>query len=484
MTTSSRTTAATGTVYALIDPRDGVTRYIGQTTKALPTRLAGHLSSPAPNVATWIGELKAAGVVPAIAPLHQNVPAGILLRLEREEITRRLLEGEQLLNNSSTADARKALEKLKQDQRAARSRAAWEEAAHQTRAALGGPLPPGDIPSVPFPESVWKHMPGLWQAQDTLEEVHAKSTKPFDDDVWRVDRKVRDAEEHLSSQLWLSVRAGWGSVRGRDDQLDKKLESMVNGVVSIRCASIDDAARLVTLAPWCLIAVAPWAALAKRAELSLDVDDFVPWVTDRPDVADALRFLARHRPRLLENLASAEHYNDRLNPSVHLAATAAAHAPFDLPSEITDTVTRALREIARGQMLTSKMADLLAQLDPKALDDVFGEDVAGAADTTLGLPAGTAAAVVKHILASSFGSYGTLDRVLARAAGKLPSQPYPNYSTWSGRGLALTQGVTEALYASGLVTDPEAPTPADAEATAQALWACDLEDIRRHAERL
>lgn len=479
MTTKSRTTAATGTVYALIDPRDGATRYIGQTTRSLPIRLAGHLSTPAMSIAAWILELKAAGIKPAIAPLHQDVPASILLRLEREEITRRLLEGEDLLNSGSTGDARKAIAKLKEEQRHARIRAAWQEAAHRTRAALRGPLPPGDIPWAPFPEVVWQHMPTLWRAQDAVPEALEALQQPFDLSMWEARGTVRDAEERLATLLWRSVCVGWGAVRGRDEKLSERLEYMVKGAVSIRCSSFEDAARLVTLAPWCIIAITPWAALAKRAQLSLDIDDFVTWVTDRPEVEDALRFVCHYQPHLLEHLANMEDHNNRLNPSVHLVAAAAAHAPFDLSAEITDTVKYALRDVARDQMLTAGMADLLARLDPRALDDVFGKDLAGAAEASLGLPKGTAAAVIKHILENSYGNYGILDRVLARAAGQLPSKPYPSYSTWTGPMVVITQGIVETLYASGLVTAPEEPTPEEAEAKARTLWACDLERIKR-----
>ncbi|WP_331763223.1 hypothetical protein OG571_47690 (plasmid) [Streptomyces sp. NBC_01369] len=481
MATSSKTAATTGTVYALIDPRDGVTRYIGQTSQTPAARLAGHLSSPAACVSAWFAEMKTAGVQPAIVPLHQDVPVSILTRLEREEITRRLLDGEPLLNKGSTGDARKALAKRAEEARTERVRAAWEEAAHRTRVGLGGPLPPGDIPSAPFPENVWQYIPSLWQAQDAVTEAQESSQDRFDEALWGLERKVRDAEERVSSQLWNSVRAGWGLMRGRDDKVDKKLESMVKGTVGIRCESLEEATRLVTLAPWCIIAITPWAALAARAGLSLDIDDFATWVTDRPEVEDALRFVCRYRPGLLGHLAGMEHYNDALRPSEHLVAAAAAHTPYDVPSEIGPAVTKLLREVARDQMLTAGMAGLLARLDPGSLDDVFGKDMAGSADAQLSLQPGTAAAVIKYLLDNSYDHYGVLDRVLARAAGQLPSTPYPSYSTWKGRGICIAQGVVETLYAAGLVTGPGEPTPAEAEANAKALWTCDLDRVRRFA---
>ncbi|MBG0857766.1 hypothetical protein I2W78_39485 [Streptomyces spinoverrucosus] len=118
---------------------------------------------------------------------------------------------------------------------------------------------------------------------------------------------------------------------------------------------------------------------------------------------------------------------------------------------------------------TAGAAESLARPDRRALDDVFGKDLAGAADASLGLPKGTAEAVIKHILEISYGNFGILDRVLSRAAGILPSKPYPSYRTWTGPMVAITQGIVETLYASGLVTGPEEPPP-DAEANARNLW--------------
>ena len=54
------TAEATGTLYTLVDPRTETVRYVGQTTKPLAVRLAGHMNNPAPKVAPWIAELAAA----------------------------------------------------------------------------------------------------------------------------------------------------------------------------------------------------------------------------------------------------------------------------------------------------------------------------------------------------------------------------------------------------------------------------------------
>ncbi len=60
------------TIYALIDPRDGSTRYIGQTLKPLDRRLAEHLgsaSSGAKKIA-WLNELESLGLQPTISALE------------------------------------------------------------------------------------------------------------------------------------------------------------------------------------------------------------------------------------------------------------------------------------------------------------------------------------------------------------------------------------------------------------------------------
>jgi hypothetical protein len=68
------TDAATGTIYALVDPRDGAVRYIGQTTKTVAERLAGHIARPAPRVGVWISELREVGLAPFPMALRHDVP--------------------------------------------------------------------------------------------------------------------------------------------------------------------------------------------------------------------------------------------------------------------------------------------------------------------------------------------------------------------------------------------------------------------------
>ena len=62
------------TIYALIDPRTGGVRYVGQTIKPLSSRLVGHMreaqQQPASSLKThWIAELVSYSLKPFIRPL-------------------------------------------------------------------------------------------------------------------------------------------------------------------------------------------------------------------------------------------------------------------------------------------------------------------------------------------------------------------------------------------------------------------------------
>jgi hypothetical protein len=59
-------------IYALIDPRDSLIRYIGQSRQEPKVRLHGHCSGNTnPKVTAWIAELKLAGFKPVIVPMQQ-----------------------------------------------------------------------------------------------------------------------------------------------------------------------------------------------------------------------------------------------------------------------------------------------------------------------------------------------------------------------------------------------------------------------------
>jgi hypothetical protein len=87
-----------GWIYRLTDPRDGSVRYVGQTRRSLPGRLAEHLSKPTNNgMDRWFRQLQRAGLAPAIEGIQQ-VDIEDLLEAESAQIFEHMREGHQLLN--------------------------------------------------------------------------------------------------------------------------------------------------------------------------------------------------------------------------------------------------------------------------------------------------------------------------------------------------------------------------------------------------
>lgn len=57
-------------VYALIDPRTGLIRYVGMSVNPA-ARFAGHMSTPVISIRAWIQELQALGLTPRMAVLER-----------------------------------------------------------------------------------------------------------------------------------------------------------------------------------------------------------------------------------------------------------------------------------------------------------------------------------------------------------------------------------------------------------------------------
>ena len=63
----------TGIIYGLFDPRDGLLRYVGQTTVTLKMRLQGHYSDPKRNRKNnWIKSLRSGGLRPVIKAISEH----------------------------------------------------------------------------------------------------------------------------------------------------------------------------------------------------------------------------------------------------------------------------------------------------------------------------------------------------------------------------------------------------------------------------
>lgn len=88
----------TGTIYRLVDPRDGKTRYIGKTTQRPVDRLAGHLAKPTnPAMRVWINSLGIQGLTPRMETVT-TVPVATLAAEEDRQIRQHVKQGHRLLN--------------------------------------------------------------------------------------------------------------------------------------------------------------------------------------------------------------------------------------------------------------------------------------------------------------------------------------------------------------------------------------------------
>ncbi|TYK45130.1 GIY-YIG nuclease family protein [Actinomadura decatromicini] len=466
---------ATGTVYALVDPRTNAVRYIGATTRPLKTRLQGHLKSRVPRVKAWVDELSASDVIPRIEAITEGVAARDLQEAERAEITRRLIAGEKLLNESATATARKHIEHQRQLARQERHRAAWEHAAHQVRNAVGGPLPPGDITPIPLNEAARTAYGSMLQIMNAPDEAFDSSCG---------DRKLSRSthlmlmRETAGEELWRSTQARWGRLRSAADKsFDTVLAGRVHSVFANRWTDLNVAPRYLALVPWGMVAVGPWAALAERAGMDASGQDFIDWVSDDPSVREALTVLLLRSDGRMGPLSVLDDYDRVMRPSTGLVALTAAHHPgFEMPDVLGAEVRGFIEVLQRGDLLTPGIVELLLKLAPEALDNILGPDLAASIDSQLGLPAGTSCDVLTALLKRrSAWQLRDLDRVVARAQGAFPTITTPDFTRWTGSTAPMFQAIVAALVASEHLPAPIGTAPDDLVDRVRALWRGGLE---------
>lgn len=475
------TPATTGTVYALIDPRNNQARYIGATTRPLRTRLQGHMTNGAPRVKAWVDALAAAGVTPQIVAIAEGVAAEDLNQAERAEITRRLIAGEKLLNESGTAPARKHIEQQRELARQERERAAWEHAAHQVRAVVGGPPPPGDIPPLPLNEKALAAYHAIARVMDAPAEGFAAQ----DYEQLNKSTRLMLMREKAGEDLWRSTRGLWGCLRGTAQQsFDTILSARVGSVFTDRWTNLEAARRYLALLPWGMVAVGPWAALAEHAGLDASGQDFIDWVSDDPSVYEALEVLLLESGGRMGPLSVLDDHDYHFRPSIGLVVMTAAHHPgFDLPEALHPFVKAFLDGMVRGRQLTPAMADLLLEVDPRALDNVLGADIVSGIDAELGLPAGTSGRVLTALIERHGQGYqfGQLDRAAARAAGAFPTVPAPDFGGWHGATTPMFQAVAAALMVAGVLPAPQGQTATTCASEARRMWWPNLEVLERTA---
>jgi hypothetical protein len=101
---------AHGVIYGLHDPLTGELRYIGQTVKAVPERLASHVCPSSLKrhsyLARWLGGLVKRGLSPTWSQLAEAQDQSELDRLEVEFIARARIEGIRLVNQSDGGGGR------------------------------------------------------------------------------------------------------------------------------------------------------------------------------------------------------------------------------------------------------------------------------------------------------------------------------------------------------------------------------------------
>lgn len=464
------TVEITGTIYALVDPRDGAVRYIGQTTKTLEERLAGHTANPAPRVEEWISELREAGLAPFPMALRQGVPVLDLLTVEKEEITRRIIAGEQLLNSAVTATGREILARRAEEDRIVHEQQIWRDTADRVRMAVGGPMPPGDLPSIPVgPRAMRAYEETLRLAAEPEVE-----RTPGDDNYLSKDTRLQLARADASGELWDATGGAWiklnSMARGgfRD-----RLEGCVGVAADRTWGSWEDLSRYLALVPWALVAITPWADLAQRAGIDSEAE-FADWVSDDPVVRDALAFLAAHGGNVFVGLKAPEGCSQSPKHAIALSVMAAAHYSFDLPELLHRDAARMLGDMAKDRQLTAPMADLLNRLDPKALDTAFGPDIVRDLDRQLDLPHGTSLRVLAALLEDRRATpLGRLKDVVTRAGSALPTVPAPDYWRWTGDEVPILLGVVGRLVEVGAMPPPRDLEKARHLEEVRSLWRMD-----------
>lgn len=90
-----------GQIYGLLDPRDGLLRYVGQTIQPLKLRLLDHCKGNYPcRKTSWVKSLKKLGLRPRIVPLESEIHPSLLNESEAAWIAIARATGATLLNHT------------------------------------------------------------------------------------------------------------------------------------------------------------------------------------------------------------------------------------------------------------------------------------------------------------------------------------------------------------------------------------------------
>lgn len=470
------TELGTGTIYGLVDPRTDEVKYVGQTTRPIGVRLAGHLAAPAPRVRAWMEELAVEGRLPQIIPLREDVAAAELDAAERDEINahaeqRDLLNvsGNQLGNAKRRKISREEAKRRKAEEEAMDRtwrQATWRQVADQIRAAVGGPLSPADVPVRTIPAAVWDAYvayreadrfvskaggsfrlipPGFNGATGGLvppsaEVEEARSRR-------RAARMILDPYTRAYCRAFGAVDEGdrWGSnegVFGRGEEVQQD-----------QFRDPGDMARYLSFLPWAARALDPWAILAEEAGMDIKSSDFTEWVTDDLATREAVELYQRASPGWI---GTPRQRWDR-TVATYTLALGAAHIPgFVTPALLTSELQERLTELARDRQATREMCQLLHRIDPTALDAVYGRDALAESDEALDLPPGTSAKVVQQVYGGdSRDPNDRAAKMLQRHRGTFDTVAVPAYSGWTGPHVPGMRVAAASFLEAGLFSEAE-----------------------------
>ncbi|MFG2402507.1 hypothetical protein [Streptomyces lydicus] len=136
-----------------------------------------------------------------------------------------------------------------------------------------------------------------------------------------------------------------------------------------------------------------------------------------------------------------------------MLALGAAHIPgFAVPDRLKGNLQKHLNEVAGDRQATSEMCRLLQSIDPRALDAVYGRDELAESDTTLGLPPGTSAEVVRQVYGSGRGNDRTA-KLLQRHTGQFDAIGVPDYLNWTGIHIPAMRVAAASFCLAGLFSD-------------------------------
>ncbi|MEU8642218.1 hypothetical protein AB0C91_09905 [Streptomyces sp. NPDC048674] len=481
-----------GTIYGLVDPRDDVIRYVGQTVKPIEARLAGHLAAPAPRVRAWIEELAVDGTTPRIVAIREAVPSADLDQVEREEILAHALRAELLNtagNEPGNAKRRQASKEEAKRRRAeeaavnlAWSQAAWRQVADQIRSATGGPISPAGIPIRPIPDCVW-----TWYLEYHAADQQLKASPPIGYILRQAggvtvegdtpeDQQRRDLlhrRELLRNSLHRYIRAycvtfsnvdegdRWGSGEGIFARADSAYEEAFE--------SAEDMAQYLSLVPWAGRALDPWVALAERAGISSREAAFAEWVSSDVDVQRGVKLFQAAGASGYLGVRYQEWDTQIVDFTL---AVGAAHVPnFVTPELLAGNLLEGLTKAAKDRQATNAMCQVLQRLDSAALDTVYGRDRLTEADRALDLPSGTSARVLEQVFGT--GRSGTNDdaaKLLQRHSGAFDAPAVPTYSEWKGIHIPAMRALVASFCRAGLFAEAGGDAQAQMVEEARRTW--------------